>query len=102
MSAASLLLAVRGDCYRDVRIELDLTQTDFGALVGAHEGTVCRWERGRTRPNRHQQALIDAFQIAIERDDAICPYLDAVIAAAGPVYALYKILHVAHGVRSIP
>jgi DNA-binding XRE family transcriptional regulator len=99
MSAASPLLDARAVFFRDVRIELDLTQADFGALVGAHPATVSRWESGRVRPNSHQRALIAAFQTAIDRGGAIRPDLDAVIASAGPVYGLYLILHAAHGVR---
>jgi DNA-binding XRE family transcriptional regulator len=34
------------------------TQTEFGDLLGVPKKTVCRWEAGRTAPNReHAEAL---------------------------------------------
>jgi len=98
MSAALPLIEARAGFYRDVRIGLGLSQSDFGALVNAHSVTVSNWERGHRRPDPNQQALIASFQLAIDRDAPIRPDLDAIIASAGPTYALYLILHAAHGV----
>ena len=98
MNAALPLIDVRAGYYRDVRIGLGLSQSDFGSLVDAHSVTVSRWECGHVRPNTHQQALIASFQQALDRDAPIRPDLNAVIASAGPTYALYLVLHQAHGV----
>ena len=98
MSAAAPLLRARPDYYRRIRDALGLTQSDFGSLVGAHAVTVSRWENGKLRPDAHQRALLASFQTAIDRDAPIRPDLDAVIGSCGPVYALYLVLHAAHGV----
>lgn len=98
MSAAPPLIDSRAGYYRDVRIGLGLTQSDFASLLGCHPVTVSKWETGNIRPNRHQQALIASFQTAIDGDAPIRPDLDAVVASAGPIYALYLVLHAAHGV----
>jgi len=102
MSTASPLVRAdyvkRAGYYRDVRIGLDLTQSDFASLLGCHPVTVSKWETANGRPNRHRQALIAAFQQAIDADAPIRPDLDAVISSCGPVYTLYLVLHAAHGV----
>ena len=97
MSAALRLMDSRAADCRDVRIGLGLTQSDFGSLVDAGAGAVSAWENAHTRPNRFQLALIASSQAAIDRDAPIRPDLDAVIHSAGPTYALYLILHAAHG-----
>ena len=84
--------------YRDVRIGLNLSQSDFGSLVDANPSTISSWENAHSRPNHFQRALMAAFQTAIDADAPIRPDLDAIIGSCGPVYALYLLLHAARGV----
>ena len=99
MSAVRELDLTRAGYYRDIRKALHLNQADFGALLNAHSVTVSKWERGRAKPDRYQQAVMASFQTAIDSDAPIRPDLDALIASCGPIYTLYVLLNQAHGVR---
>lgn len=48
-----------GSAIRDLRGELQLTQTQFAALLGVSNVTVSKWEQGHSRPSPHQAHLLD-------------------------------------------
>ena len=99
MSAALKSMQTHAIHYRDIRTALNLTQSDFGSMLNAHAVTVSRWEHGHCKPDRYQQAVMASFQRAIDGDAPIRPDLDAVMHSCGPIYALYLVLHKAHGVQ---
>ncbi len=41
---------IRGQHARFLRVMLDLSQTDFGKLLGVDRATVIRWEKNRVKP----------------------------------------------------
>lgn len=48
----------QGGKIRQARKLRDLTARQLGDLVGVTEGAVLQWERGRTTPRQHHQALL--------------------------------------------
>ena len=47
-----------------LRGRLDLSQKELGQLLGVHEMTVSKWERGVAEPNDHQRRLLRALSEA--------------------------------------
>lgn len=48
-----------------LRTQLQLTQPQFGQLLGVHWMTVSKWERGILVPNDYQLALMIEFEKAV-------------------------------------
>lgn len=46
---------------RQLRVRLQLNQTDFGERVGVERQTVSEWEKGKARPSLLNAALLDAM-----------------------------------------
>lgn len=79
------------DEIRELRKRLVLTQAEFGQLVGAHGMTVSRWELGLLHPTTYQQALLDAFRAAVEKQQ-FDQTVKSVLVGAGIVAALLLLL----------
>ena len=79
---------------RAVRVDLRLSQREFGDLLGAHNVTVSKWENGREKPSRHRAHIIAAMQTALENG----PILDLAdsLDACGPAYALWRVFDTAY------
>lgn len=52
------------ETIRELRKKLQLSQAEFGQLVGAHPMTVSKWERGVLEPSVYQLALLNRFSTA--------------------------------------
>ena len=63
----SVLGSSRG-AVGDLRNRLGLPQTEFGRLFSVHTMTVSRWERGENHPTPYQQALMDEFDKAAQKN----------------------------------
>ena len=53
---------------KQLRLDLDLTQIQFGQLFGVHRMTVYNWERGVRLPIPRFRELVDLGLRAIEND----------------------------------
>lgn len=51
-----------GSEVREARKSLNLTQREFGTLLGVHRKTVLRWEKEREYPTRENYLLLTKFQ----------------------------------------
>jgi len=51
---------------KPLRLRLDLSQRQLGELLGVHEMTVSKWERGVLEPNEHQKRILRALTDAAE------------------------------------
>jgi len=76
----------------EVRKNLGLTQAQFGQLLGVHEMTVSRWERGEFPPTPYQQTLIEEFGKAAG-DKEVKEKLLRFLLGAGFVAALLFVLN---------
>lgn len=47
---------------KSVREDLGLSQAQLAALIGVHDQTVSKWERGILEPTSYQQALLHALR----------------------------------------
>lgn len=74
-----------------VRNRLNLTQAQFGQLLGSHPMTVSKWERGELRPNGYQTALIQQFSVAAKEKE-VQENLKAILIGAGVIAALFLLL----------
>lgn len=77
-----------------IRKRLGLNQAQFGALLGAHAVTVCRWESETdpAHPTQYQMGLIQEFARAAERRPAPGPDLGEILITAGVIAALFLLL----------
>lgn len=80
-----------------VRDNLNLSQVQFGQLLGVHPLTVSKWERGRLRPAPHQQALILSFRRAREKQRNVGETAAGLLVTAGVALALFVLLDAAFG-----
>lgn len=53
---------------REIRARMELTQTEFAALLGVSVRTLQGWEQGRRRPRGPSERLL---RVASERPDAL-------------------------------
>ena len=74
-----------------VRNKLNLTQAQFGQLLGSHPMTVSKWERGELMPSDYQTALIQQF-FAAAKEKEVQENLKALLIGAGVVAALFLLL----------
>ena len=77
-----------------LRESMGLTQAEFGALLGSHEVTVCRWEKGRAAPHGLRLSLVYAFEWASGRARARSP---EILRSRGNLAALHALLHDVYG-----
>ncbi len=80
---------------RAARLQLGLTQAQFGDLLGAHWVTVSRWERGELAPTRYQLQLLECFALAGPVPETA--HLAEILAGAGVAAALLLLLKAAKG-----
>lgn len=78
-----------------IRQRLRLPQSYLAALLGVHEMTVLRWERGRLKPNYFQRCLLICFGAALRRDPFIGLVVRALIEQRVIAYALYHLFRTA-------
>lgn len=79
---------------RDVRIDMGMTQKEFGALFGVDQTRVSSWECGRSKPTLYRQHLIEAAATAIENGGV--RMIAESLAACGPAFAWWRILDKAY------
>lgn len=75
-----------------LRKRLNLTQVEFGQLLGAHFMTVSKWEQPNptTVPTPYQQALIETFALAAQAKQAQAQKeVKNLLVCAGVVAALF-------------
>lgn len=83
------------DALRELRKRLQLSQAEFGQLIGAHPMTVSKWERGVLEPSTYQLALIERFRLAARgRDGAAVSTVKRLLASNGAPEAIAWLLHV--------
>jgi putative transcriptional regulator len=80
----------------DLRAALGLKQADLALVLGVHSMTVSKWERGELVPTPYQQALLEAFGRAIQRDPGLRTDLLHTVLSEGSVKALYTLLRGAY------
>lgn len=82
---------------RQIREGLNLTQVQFATLLGVHPLTVSKWERegGALKPTPHQQALIESFRVASDKQEKIGETVAGLLITAGALVALVALLNVA-------
>ncbi len=85
---------------RAARLQLGLTQAQFGDLLGAHWVTVSRWERGELTPTRYQVELLERFAVAGPAPEIAD--LAGILAGAGVAAALLVLLDAATGRPAAP
>lgn len=74
-----------------IRSKLNLTQAQFGQLLGAHPMTVSKWERGELAPSDYQTALIQQFSAAAKEKE-VQENLKTILIGAGLIAALLLLL----------
>ena len=90
------------DLVRDVRAGLVLSQNDLGRMLGVHDQTIWRWERGTFPPTPLQKALLTVCRSVLDSPQASAvrgQVTDALREddALGPVRAVYAVLHAQFG-----
>lgn len=80
---------------RNTRARLNIGQVQFAQLLGVHPLTVSKWERGELKPNPHQQALIESFQVASDKQVDIGETVAGLLVTAGVAFALFALLDAA-------
>lgn len=75
-----------------VRAALRMTQRDLAILLGVHDLTVSRWERGVLRPTRHQATLLRAACGAVHNRPEIGAIVTRARVDAGVAVALHHLL----------
>jgi len=73
---------------RGIRADLNLTQAQFGQLLGVHEITVSRWERGEFQPTPYQEVIMREFG-KVARDKEVKAAIVGILIGAGVIAALY-------------
>ena len=72
----------------ELRKKLNLTQKQLALLLGMHDQTISKWERGTVTPGPYHQALLNAMSRS-QIDPAELPMQ---LAAWGPIDTLIMIL----------
>lgn len=75
-----------------LREDLNLSQAEFGNLLGVHAMTVSKWERDILKPNSYQMALMQQFRATADSkkvDDTV----KNLLIGAGIVAALFWLLN---------
>lgn len=85
---------MKPDSIAQLRNKLNLTQIQFGQLLGAHPMTVSKWERGELSPSDYQKTLLREF-LAAAKEKEVQETIKAVLIGAGIVAALILLLRYA-------
>ncbi len=84
---------------KELRKDLDISQSEFASLFDVHPMTVSKWERGVLEPSGYQTALMEKFQKAINKKDLkksrFPGGISGLIAGTGVVSALFFLLKAA-------
>lgn len=80
-----------------IRASLELTQAQLSQLLGIHEFTVSKWERGVLIPSPYFGALLRAAEAAARRMPTVGRVVAAALPDDGIARALYELLRVAYG-----
>ncbi len=80
---------------RAVRQSLGMTQAQFAQLLGVHNLTVSKWERGILEPSPYHVALMRSFSLAAARDPDVGAFVMGLLIGAGVGVALYHLLRAA-------
>jgi transcriptional regulator with XRE-family HTH domain len=80
---------------KGIREGLGLTQAQLAQLLGVHEITISKWERGHGGPSPYHEALIRSFGKAREKSPDVGTVVAGLLVAAGIVAALGCILKAA-------
>jgi DNA-binding transcriptional regulator YiaG len=91
------------ELVREVRAGLGLSQTGLGRMLGVHDQTIHRWEKGRFPPTPLQKALLSVCRSVLASDQASVVRGQVMAAlkeedALGPARAVYAVLHAEFGV----
>jgi transcriptional regulator with XRE-family HTH domain len=78
-----------------IRADLGMTQEQLARLLGVHGLTVSRWERGKLRPNPHQEAILRAAEEAARRRPGVGSAVIGALVGAGVGLALFHVLSAA-------
>ena len=79
-----------------LRSRLQMSQVEFGQLLGVHFMTVSKWERGVASPSSYQIALIEQFDRAARAKNGVNnEELKNVLIGVGVAAALLLILSAA-------
>ena len=86
------------DLVRYVRVELGLTQSEFGALLGVRYETISSWENDHTVPPLFKQRLIEAAFDAVDRRADLRGQwnISRSLKVCGPAWALWQVLNEAY------
>jgi len=57
--------------YKNLRKSLELSQADFGKLLGVHEQTVSKWERNVLSPDPYRSILLEAASVSVRYDSTL-------------------------------
>jgi DNA-binding XRE family transcriptional regulator len=76
----------------EVRAKLAITQRQLALLLGVHELTISKWERGKAKPTAYQQALMTLFALAADRVPGVGQRAMLEAEARGSAAALYVLL----------
>lgn len=79
-----------------LRKALYMTQSGLARLLGVHEMTVSKWERGELEPTAWQGEMLRVFARARDRDERVGKRAIGYMLEQGVPFALYKILSVAY------
>lgn len=90
------------ELVREVRAGLGLSQLDLGRILGVHDQTIWRWEKGRFSPTVFQKALLLVCREALRSPAAAVVKNQVATAlqeedAMAPARAVYAVLHAQFG-----
>lgn len=80
-----------------IRRSLHATQAQLSRILGVHDVTVSKWERGMLRPTPHQEALLRAARRATRIDPGVGAAVVRDLADGGVGLALFRLLSAAFG-----
>ena len=75
---------------KHLHVDLGLSQTEFGALLGVNYNQVSIWENGHKKPPIYKQRLIEGMAQAVEHGGVI--RLASTLSLYGPAFALWFVL----------
>lgn len=81
------------DLVRAARRALDLSQDLFAQLLGVHEMTVSKWERGLLEPGEWHKDLLEEMCAACSSDPSTGLRVFVALRGGSPAHALYEALH---------
>ena len=82
---------------RELRRELEFTQSQLAQFLGVHSLTVSKWERDILAPSPYHTALMKSFRRARKKSPGIGAVVGGLVVGAGIGVALYHLLQAAFG-----